>query len=99
LFERYRGFRPDTTVRADAHGTSIRIPGFAEVIISSTGGCDMPDVKSYPEGTDYVPAAALGWPVGRGEPRKIACIFADFYATRVNVGTSRRISRSRLSCT
>jgi hypothetical protein len=80
LFEHYRGFRPDAAVRIDAYGSAhISIPGFAEVIISSTGGCDMPAVKSYPEGTDYARAADLGWPAGRGEPRKIACIFADFY--------------------
>jgi hypothetical protein len=81
LFEQYRGYRPTAEVHDDAGGTThIKADGFAEVIISSHGGWDMPNVISYPEGTDYESLAKPGWPRGRGMARKIACIFADYHA-------------------
>src|SRR4051794_22610799 len=50
LFEQYRGFRPDATVKTDDNGTThIYMRGFAEVIISRTGGCDMPYVNLIPK--------------------------------------------------
>jgi endonuclease III len=82
-FQQYRGFRPDATITTDAYGAAhIQIPGFAEVTISRDGRCDMPKIKSFPEGGDYVTQAKPGWPTERGAAAKMACIFADFYRNR-----------------
>lgn len=82
-FERYRGFRPIYQVDTDRFGIAhIRISRFPEITISPKGRCDMPTVPSFPEGKDYAPAVALGWPSGRGKAAEIACIFADFFDRR-----------------
>jgi len=77
------GFRPQAQFETDVNFSYIRIPDFAEIAIRrDTGGWEMPDVKTFKEGAEFAPAARLGWPSGRGDACKVACIFADFYAVK-----------------